>query len=207
MARPVRRPLPEHLPREVRTVSAEAECLSGLRRNAEASGRRCFGNSGIRAGPLQGDSSGSAEAGLRVLRTDRASRSAEPSDRARHCGSGAAGARAGLEILRSLAAVSAVGDLRAGRRRAGTLDAGGLGGRDEPVACAAGGSAAASRAGATSCTPTTRRCRCWRQEWAKQKPGGCGPTCETIVLRETAHQRRCGSPTRRIARANIRRRT
>ena len=57
--------------------------------------------------------------------------SAEPSDRARRCRTGTAGARAGVEILRSLAAVSPVGNLRAGRRGAGTLDAGGLGGRHE----------------------------------------------------------------------------
>ena len=59
---------------------------------------------------------------------------------------GPVGARAGVEILRSSSAVSPVGNLRAGRRGAGTLDAGGLGGRHERVACAAGGSAAASRA-------------------------------------------------------------
>ena len=182
--------------------------LPGLRRRAETSGRRRFGNPGVRAGAIQSDPAGSTEAGLRVLRTDRASRSAEPSDRARHRRTGAAGARAGLEILRSLAAVSPVGDLCARRSGAGTLDAGGLGGRNEPVACAAGGSAAASRDERdTSCTPTTRRFRCWRRAMAKQKPGGCGPMCETTGQRETQHRRRCGSPTRRIARASIRRRT
>ena len=40
-----------------------------------------------------------------------------------------------------------IGNLRARRRGAGTLDAGGLGGRNERVARAAGGSAAASRHG------------------------------------------------------------
>jgi len=48
--------------------------------------------------------------------------------------------------------------------------------------------------------------RCWRQEMERQKPGGCGPMC-AMTVRGDAHQRRCGSPTRRIARASIRERT
>src|SRR6266851_4984880 len=132
-AKPTRKPLPEHLPREVR-------------RQAETSGRRRFGNSGVRAGAIPSGPSGSTEAGLRVLRTHRAGPSAEPSHRARHGRTGPLGARAGVEILRSLAAVSPVRNLCAGRCGARTLDAGGLGGRNEPVACAAGGSAAAARA-------------------------------------------------------------
>jgi transposase len=41
----------------------------------------------------------------------------------------------------------------------------------------------------------------------KQKPDGCGPMCATTVPLETQHRRQCGSPTLRIARASIRRRT
>ena len=66
---------------------------------AEASRRRCFGDPGIRAGPLQSDPPGSSQAGLRGLRTHRASGSAEPADRARHRWSGTSGACAGVEIL------------------------------------------------------------------------------------------------------------
>ena len=48
---------------------------------------------------------------------------------------------------------------------------------------------------------------CWRRATAKQKPGGCGPTFAMTVPRETQRPRRCGSPTRRIAKASIRKRT
>lgn len=41
----------------------------------------------------------------------------------------------------------------------------------------------------------------------RRKRGGCGPTRATIGQRERRHRQRCGSPTRRTARANIRRRT
>ena len=41
----------------------------------------------------------------------------------------------------------------------------------------------------------------------KTKPGGCGPMCAMIGLRETQRLQRCGSPTRRTARASIRKRT
>ena len=44
-------------------------------------------------------------------------------------------------------------------------------------------------------------------QWQNKNRDGCGRMCETIGRRETPHRRRCGSPTRRIARANIRRRT
>ena len=50
----------------------------------------------------------------------------------------------------------------------------------------------------------TRRFRCWRRATAKPKPGGCGPTCAMIAPRETRRRQRCGSPTRRIAKASIR---
>jgi transposase len=38
----------------------------------------------------------------------------------------------------------------------------------------------------------------------KTKPGGCGPTFAMIALRATRHPQRCGSATRRIAKASIR---
>ena len=103
-----------------------------------------------------------------------------------------------------LAAVSAVGDLRASRCGAGTLDAGRLGGRKQPVAGAAGGSAASLRDGRrASCTPTTRRCRCWLRARARPRPGACGPMFAMIVPRATPPRPRCGLPTRRIAKASI----
>jgi transposase len=53
----------------------------------------------------------------------------------------------------------------------------------------------------------TRQFRCWHRATAKPKPAGCGLTYAMIAPRETRHPRRCGSPTRRIAKASIRRRT
>src|ERR1700688_1063693 len=50
----------------VAKVSAEAGRLPGLRWRAETSWRRRIGNSGVRAGAIPGDPSGSTEAGLRV---------------------------------------------------------------------------------------------------------------------------------------------
>jgi transposase len=41
----------------------------------------------------------------------------------------------------------------------------------------------------------------------KTKTDGCGPTFAMIALRETQPPQRCGSPTRRIAKASIRKRT
>src|SRR5208283_3547977 len=141
-------------------LSAETESLPGLRWRVEIARRRCLGNPGVHTGALQGDPAAASETGLRMLRTHRASPGAEPSDRTRRCGAGAVGARAGLEILRPLAVVSAIGDLRARRRGTGTLHAGGLGGRHERVAVAAGGSAAASHHG--------------RSEAARRRHAGAG---------------------------------
>src|SRR5271169_7117786 len=127
------------------TVTGVQTCaLPILRRSVEASRRRRIGNAGVRAGAVQSDPPGASETGLCLLRTHRTSGSTEPSDRARRCRSGTSGACAGLEILRPLAVVSPVGNLRARRRGAGTLNVGGLGGRNERVAHAAGGSTAAS---------------------------------------------------------------
>ena len=57
---------------------------------------------------------------------------------------------------------------------------------------------------ATSCTPMTRRFRCWLRATAKPRLDGCGPMCAMIARRVTAHRQRCGLPTRRIAVASIR---
>src|ERR1017187_4938214 len=56
----------------------------------------------------------------------------------------------------------------------------------------------------TSCTPMTRRFRCWLRVMARPRPDACGPTFAMIVPQAIAGQRRCGLPTRRIARVNIR---
>src|SRR5487761_218605 len=97
------------------------------------------------SGEFQSPSAGAREASLLPLRQDRAGGSAEPSDCAGNSGTGAVGTRAGVEVLRSFAVVSAGRDLRAPRRGTGSRDAGRLGGRRERPASAAGGSATASR--------------------------------------------------------------
>jgi Transposase C of IS166 homeodomain len=97
-ARPIRRPLPDHLPREVRKYS-EIRSLPRLWRKAETSWRRCLGNLGVCAGQSQSHPLRSSQAGLRGLRSHRAGRSAEPTDRAKHGWAWASGPRAGIEIL------------------------------------------------------------------------------------------------------------
>ncbi len=56
----------------------------------------------------------------------------------------------------------------------------------------------------TNYTRMTRPFRRWHQGWERPKRDGCGRTCATIVPRETAHPPRCGSRIQRIAKANIR---
>ena len=142
-AKPARRPLPEHLPREVRKYLPKQETCPD-----------CGGE----LKPLGEDVSEILEyvpERFKVIRQvrpklacagcERIVQAAAPSRRAWCCRARAAGACTGLEILRSLALVSPVGDLRARRRGTGTLHAVGLGRRNQPVACAAGGSIAASR--------------------------------------------------------------
>ena len=79
-------------------LSTKARSLPGLRWQAEASGRRCFGDAGNRIDPLQSDPPGSAQDGLRGLRSHRAGRSTEPANRARGSRTGTSGACSGIEI-------------------------------------------------------------------------------------------------------------
>jgi len=62
--RPARRPLPAHLPREVRTYVPKLEACPGLRWRTEASRRRCFGDAGNRTSAVQSDPPGSSQVGM-----------------------------------------------------------------------------------------------------------------------------------------------
>ena len=110
-------------------------------------GRGCLGDAGVRARQFRGDPARAHEAELHEVRLHRAGGSAKSPDRARPGGAGTVGACAGLEVLRSSAAVSAVGDLRASRCGTGALDDGRLGRRMQSIAGTAGGSAASLRDG------------------------------------------------------------
>ena len=57
--------------------------------------------------------------------------------------------------------------------------------------------------GPASCMPMTCRCRCWRPAMARPRRGGCGRMFAMTVPRGHDGRRRCGSPTRPIARASI----
>ena len=64
-----------------------------------------------------------------------------------------------------------------------------------------------TRSGATcsarpSCTRTIRRCRCSPRVAGARRRVGCGPTCAMIDLPAARMPPRCGSSTRRIAKAN-----
>jgi transposase len=58
-----------------------------------------------------------------------------------------------------------------------------------------------------SCTRTTPRFRCWHRAMAKQRRRGCGPTCAMTGRAATLRRRPCGLPIRQIARAFIRKPT
>ena len=60
---------------------------------------------------------------------------------------------------------------------------------------------------ARSCMPMTSRCRCCSPGAARRSRVDCGPTCAMIGRPRALNRRRCGSPTARIARASTRART
>ena len=101
VGRSVRRPLPTHLSREVRThlpkQQASPDCGGELRKLGEDISEV------LERIPsrLSSDPACSCEAGLRVLRPHCTSRSAKPSDRAWHRGTRTSGPRAGLKICRA----------------------------------------------------------------------------------------------------------
>src|ERR1700739_4611003 len=86
---------------------------------------------------------------MRVLRSNRAGRSAESANRARGSRTGTSGACSRIEIWRSLAVVPTIGDLRSARSGAGSFDTSGLGVRNKPAVRTVGSSAATSRDGST----------------------------------------------------------
>jgi hypothetical protein len=104
--------------------------------------------------------------------------------------------------------VPTIGDLRSGRSGAGSLDAGGLGERNEPAIRTVSGSTATSRDGSTEATcgrHTSSSIGAW--EWKNQDRSTVDLRERRIGQQETRLLQRCGSPTRRIARANIRKHT
>jgi hypothetical protein len=72
-ARPARRPLPEHLPREIRTHLPKQEACPDCGGELRKLGGRHLGSVGAYSGALPGDSACSREARVQVLRTHRAS--------------------------------------------------------------------------------------------------------------------------------------
>ncbi len=145
-AKPARRPLPEHLPREVRKYLPKQEACPDC---------------GGKLKHLGEDVSEILEyvpARFKVIRQVRPKLACACCERivqaeapSRPIERGIAGPGLLAHVLVSKYCdhlpLYRQSEIYARRRRgAGTLDAGGLGGRHEPVACAAGGSAAASRA-------------------------------------------------------------
>jgi len=76
-------------------------------------GEDVFGDAGVGSGKLQSYSAGAVKSGLWALQQDRAGRSIGRSERTRNDWSGIFGARAGGEVLRSLAVVLAGRNSRA----------------------------------------------------------------------------------------------
>jgi len=99
VARPVRRPLPDHLPREVRKClpkhAACPDCGGKLKHLGEDISEILeYVPASLKVIPYV-----SSQAGLCQLRSYRAGGSPEPANRARHGGSWAFGPCAGIEIL------------------------------------------------------------------------------------------------------------
>ena len=104
--------------------SARYRCLPRLRRPTQATGRRRFGAAGVCSRRFSRHPSRSAQARLRLLRPDRPGAGTVATDRPRIGRSQSSGPCAGLEIFRSLAALSAIRDLRAFRGRSVPFDPG-----------------------------------------------------------------------------------
>jgi hypothetical protein len=128
-----RKPLPVHLPDDESVLRGPGR-LPGLWRQAERPGRRRVGGAGICAGELAHHPPCSPEAGLRLLRSNRAGTGSQPSPRTRPACAGFAGTCAGSEVCRPCAPVPTEHDLRARGRGAGALPAGQLGARGQRAA-------------------------------------------------------------------------
>ena len=135
-------------PRGSRPLCVRWSAVAGRRRGRDA---------GVRPSQLQGDPSRASEAELRGLRPDRAGTGAIAAHRSRTRRTGIAGACAGVEVCRSHAALSAVGDLCPRRRRSGPLHAGRMG-RSNAASCSLRWSkpCAIMFSRQASCMPTTR---------------------------------------------------
>ena len=140
--KPARRPLPEHLPREVETYLPQQECCPDCGGRLRPLGEDVSEMAGVRASAIQSNPASSSKAELQRLRADCAGACAESSHRSRPGWTGAAGSRSGIEVCGPSSSLSTNGDLRAGRCGAGSIDTGRLGGGSEPSACAVGGGGA-----------------------------------------------------------------
>lgn len=142
VARPARRPLPAHLPREVRTYTPQQQDCPDCGREMKHLGEDV--SEMLEYVPEHFKVIRHVRPKRVCLRCDRIVQAMAPSRpiRAWNRWSRAVSPRAGLEILRSSSSVSTVGDLCAGGSAAGAVDAGGMGGWLQPVSQAAGGSVA-----------------------------------------------------------------
>ncbi len=82
--RPVRAPLPAHLPRERVVISAPCAC-PGLRRQAGQARRGHHRDTGNRPAPMEGDPDGAGEVHLPILREDHPATGAVPCHCPRPC--------------------------------------------------------------------------------------------------------------------------
>ena len=124
-ARPKRKPLPDHLPRQEIVHEPEHDGglhLSRLRRRHGPAWRRRHRGPRLYPRPVPGDPPCPAEIRLPALRRDHPGAGAIAADAARSRRPRHAGASAGLEILRSSAAVPAERDLCPRRPRPRPLD-------------------------------------------------------------------------------------
>jgi hypothetical protein len=105
-AKPARHALPDHLPRQTRRHAPKETVCPQCQGELRKLGEDVFGDAGVRARQFRGDSSCSHQAELHEVRLHRAGGSTESPDRARASRAGAAGACAGVEVLRPSATVS-----------------------------------------------------------------------------------------------------
>ena len=150
-SKPKRKPLPDHLPRQeiVHQPADDGACTCPDCGSGHGQARRGrHRGAGLRAGPLPGDPARPAEICLQRVRCDHPGAGPGDADAARPRHPGHAGASAGVEVLRSSAALSAERDLCPRGARPRPLDPvrlgrpGGLaarsGRRRDPAACLCG---------------------------------------------------------------------
>ena len=202
--KPVRQPLPEHLPREQRGASAGVRCPDCG--GAHAPDRRgCQRSARVRAGALQGGAPCAAEAEpARAASASCRNARAVAADRARDWPDRGCWRTSWCRSTPITCRCTARRRSTPAGDRADRSTLADWVGDCSRLLCAAGRRTRSLRAWRrTSCTPTTARCRCWSRAAARPGPDGCGRMCAMTGRAAAPIRRRCCFAIRPIARASM----